>query len=284
MKLKKTIFGRRGGSAKFRLPCGEHMKDDKEWLSIKRYLTTKEYNVLIGSIQHSKEVIVKFDEIAAIEHEYRIANVIFEHRIPNFIKFLCSFNCVDNIESIKERDFSIQGYLCTGVGKPLGVMVMSYYPLGSLNGYRWDRGNFQILKNVLQQAIFALLYAFETFGFVHGDLHAGNVLLRASKKKHVQYGARELPTMGLYPLIMDFDRSIMDKNATTWVYRDIDRLLSVTRNMDNSDLAIEYDTQLLTRYISTQTPIDNDVYASLYAMVENASIRYVVSELPKRPW
>ena len=58
-------------------------------------------------------------------------------------------------------------------------------------------------KNVLKQLCFSLCIAYEQTGFVHMDLHAGNVLMRPSKKREIDYGYMSLPLQGKYALIMD---------------------------------------------------------------------------------
>jgi hypothetical protein len=57
------------------------------------------------------------------------------------------------------------------------ILTMNYYKLGSIGSFNWSTDNLIILINVLKQTVFAVLYAYKILGFIHGDLHADNVLL-----------------------------------------------------------------------------------------------------------
>ncbi len=83
---------------------------------------------------------------------------------------------------------------------------------------------------------------------------------------------------------MDFGKSSTATDAYSQVYRDIDRLLTLTCNMENSDLALEYQRTELSLMISQNEPITPHVYQTIHDIIRQAKIRYVVSEIPKRPW
>jgi predicted unusual protein kinase regulating ubiquinone biosynthesis (AarF/ABC1/UbiB family) len=161
---------------------------------------------------------------------------------------------------------------------------MPYYSLGNLETYRWNRQNFEGLKNVLKQVIFALLYAHETFGFVHGDMHVGNVILRLSKKKTVSYGKRSLPIMGIYPMIMDFCRFSMREKNPSFIYKDIVRFLDVTRGMEHSDLQLDVNSRRFARHVSENTPITDEIYDEVENIIDGIQILYAHSEIPTRIW
>jgi RIO-like serine/threonine protein kinase len=55
---------------------------------------------------------------------------------------------------------------------------MNYYKYGSICDYKWNVNNFDILQNVVRQAVYASLYAFTEINFIHGDFHPFNVLLK----------------------------------------------------------------------------------------------------------
>lgn len=282
MRLEKTRYSRIGGSKKFVLACDQQMKDDT-WLFIKGYLGSDRYNVLLGMIKGYKQIIIKFGSVAEMQREYQHAKTLFDQKIPNFIKFLCYFACNDTIQSIKDRDFTRYNYICRGMdaSQQIGVIAMPYYPLGNLGEYRWDRRNFHVLKNVYKQVVTALLYAYEQCGFVHGDMHSGNVILRASKKKTIEYGARQLSIDGLYAMVMDFGASHIAKNAYTNVYENIDRILRLADSLENSDIVITVNMQPFIPYLKSNRPIDENLYKILYDIIDNFQIAYVRSELPK---
>lgn len=275
--LHKTIhYG--GNSLKFRLPCEDNSSD---WLTIKRYLGEKQFNVLLGSLQNYKEVVIKFGREEEINQEYQHSLIAYENKVPNFIGFLCRFSCEDNIESIKTRHFEIEPFICKNPGSTIGVIVMPYYPLGNLQQYPWNRSNFSILKNILLQIGFALLTAYERFQFIHNDLHVGNILLRKSKKTQLQYEHNQtIHIMGIYPMVMDFGRSYQAKDADFKVYSDINRLLTVTKYMDASDLVLDYNDSELQKWSIENRKITASVYEDYRRVIDNIKIHYCKSERP----
>ena len=278
--IKKTKYSY-GGSIKFKLPCNEMIKNDNKWLDVKGYLTSKNLEILIASLQNYKDVILKFGNLLEIQKEYDFGKLTYENNVPNFIKFLCVFSCNDIIQEIQSRNFNIHNFICKGEGDLLGIIVMPYVSLGNLDNYSWNKSNLHILKNVICQVVFALLYAYEKFQFIHGDLHVGNILLRHTKKKSVMYGNKLFNITGIYPLIMDFGRSYQKDNCFTDVYRSIDKFLTLTIGMEKSDLSLEYDKKQLTEWIRENTPITEEIYDKLQDIVNTVRIRYVLSELPK---
>ena len=58
---------------------------------------------------------------------------------------------------------------------------MKYYNLGSINNYKLTFENFHIFLNIIKQVIYSIILAYESKGFIHGDLHCGNILLKPKK-------------------------------------------------------------------------------------------------------
>ncbi len=189
-RLRKTIYASTPSeSMKCKLPCQDALNEShttEEWLTIEGLLAGNEFNVLKASFKNLKDVVVKFGRTELMLNEYNICHLAHEHKIPNFIKYLCIFSCNDDETKIKRQDFATRKYICNGPGETLGMIIMPFYSMGSLEKYRWNKNNFQVLQNVLQQICWSLLYAYEQFGFVHGDMHVGNVLLRSTKKQELQ--------------------------------------------------------------------------------------------------
>jgi hypothetical protein len=280
--IKRTRHAKWGGSVKFRLQCDSHMKDDKDWLQVKDFLGSKQFNILIGKIKNYKEVVIKFGSVEEMNHEYTIAKTAYDKGIPNFIR---QFSCNDSVKDIQHRNFYITSEVCNGSDSEIiSMIIMPFYPMGNLESYHWKRSNFDTLKNVLKQVVSALLYAFQQFHFVHGDMHVGNILLRSSKKTEVSYGEVTLPVDGIYPMIMDFGRSYTDEYAVADVYRNIERLLTIVIGMDNSDLALSIDLTPLEHLRRAHQPIDDDVYYTIYKIIDSMKIRYAHSELPPNPF
>lgn len=273
--MKKSIYSRdyetAGESFKFKLPCN-NLKDTPEWLHVKGYLTRKEFNILIGSLKNYKDIIIKFGPLSEIEKEYNFSKLAYDNGVSNFIKFLCYFTCNDSEVSIRNRDFLKDPTICKSDGD-IGCIIMPYYSQGSIDSYRWDRSNFSTLKNVIHQCIFALLYAFEKFNFIHGDLHLANVLLRRSKKSKVMYEKHIVPVMGLYPIIMDFGKSYRSESVKE-LYLCIKKFLGLIESISNAVIAINCDEIrcVLTKYIDESKEVDDIVYNTLLEKIDTIRI------------
>jgi hypothetical protein len=269
---------------KFKLPCTDLInRPTKDWLEVSRYLDKKDFNVLIGKLktQGYKDVVIKFGEVAAIQKEYDFSLQAFQHNVPNFIKFICVFTCDDRIDEIKERNFTINAYICKGPGNQLGVIIMPYYRTGSFDSYHWNERNFDMLKSTLKQVVFAALYAYQQFQFVHRDFHLGNVLLCETKKQTVAYGDITLETKGIYAMIMDFGRSMRADNAQSIVYQDIRRAISLVFDIRNSDIVLHCDLDPLNTLARDNAPITEGTFRFLSDMIDSITVRYVKSKLPK---
>jgi hypothetical protein len=285
--LRPSIYASRDTvSLKFRLPCSDVIKETgttEGWLMIKKYLGSNQYNNLLGSLKNNKQVVVKFGEPDQIIKEYQFGQEAHNASLPNFIKFLCAFTCDDSETSIKTQDFTRKQFLCNGSGNGLGIMVMPYYSDGNIDQCKWNRGNFGTLKNVLTQVAWSLLYAFEKTGFVHGDMHAGNVLVRRTKKAALSYGGLSLGLHGMYAIVMDFGKSYIQHDAPSQVYQSIDRLLNISLHLENSDIILENNKkQILTQMIIQNDAITTSIYVLIKEIIDNLQIRYAKSEIPTR--
>lgn len=261
-------------SKKFLFPCNVE-KTTEDWLSVNRYLGEKDFNILIGSLKTYKDVVIKFGNPKKIRNEYNFGETAYRLQVSNFMKYLCTFTCNESVSNIQEQDFKTNPFLCHGHGADLGLLVMPYYEKGSLMNYHWTDDNFNVFKNIMKQLVLSLLYAYEQFSFVHGDLHLDNILIRKTKKEQLQYGSHTLETMGLYAVIMDFETSQQLADQPELAYRTIDKLLSLVRDMNKSEIVLECDTSYLTHIITNKVPISDSVYEELLQVVDTIRVRYM---------
>jgi hypothetical protein len=79
---------------------------------------------------------------------------------------------------------------------------------GSLLDYDWTRETIPLLKLLCIHVVLSLAEAFTKIGFIHGDLHWGNILFKCTTQSEIVYDVNGkktiLPTNGY---IMDFDKS-----------------------------------------------------------------------------
>jgi serine/threonine protein kinase len=271
-------------SYKFNLSCAEKAKelqyDTQEWLQIQSQFdhSSDDYKIFSALLEGKKNIVVKVGTASKLTEEYEIGKVLSDCK--NFIKFYCVFTCNNTLQNI-----DIEKSLCKSQGDTLDILVMPYYSLGRIDKYDWKRSNFNVLKSVLKHIVCSLLYAFVMKGFVHRDTHLGNILLKKTTKQSILYNKTEIETNNMLPIIMDFDRSTINKESVTvkQVYLDIQRVISLIRSeldikINNSDII-----SILNNYISDQIPVTEKVYTKLCNLIDKLEIDFVVSEL-KLPW
>jgi len=240
MKLYKSENALRGkGITKFSLKCEEE-KD--KWFNLLNILYKNDnYSavVLKGLYDNKKDIVIKVGIKEAINKEYEIAEEIQKlpshsegvqgcFGIPNFIRYYCKFICFDDIRKIiKNEDMITTYYLCKNGVEEIGILTMNYYKLGSIGNYNWNNENINLLKNVLRQSIYAYLLAYYQNGFIHGDFHCDNILLKNKKVCEIDYTLKKLEIDTLEIRIMDFEKSRLNKNLEfKFVLSDIEKLLN----------------------------------------------------------
>ena len=82
---------------------------------------------------------------------------------------------------------------------------MEYFPLGSLASYIPQ--TLDEVISIINQIIASSIIAFEKNGFIHGDLHPGNILIKKTKKNKFDYPIKSIKTAGIKIILFDFDRS-----------------------------------------------------------------------------
>ena len=175
----------------------------------------------------NKHIVVKImRSIKSSEREYNIGQELYNHKLLGFIKYICFFSCYDttNEDNTKITAQQPSTKLETGICQAehteknlKRVIIMPYIQnecgirsraedihaysegrhrspeeYGSVEDFIWNSENVAILKNILIQAVLALSVAYDTIGFLHGDLHLGNILFKETKIKTVTYSSSNL--------------------------------------------------------------------------------------------
>jgi len=154
----------------------------------KNFINT--YNLL--SIK--KRVVVKISKRKELlENDNNTSKKLAELKCVNFAKYFGFFSCKNN-----------DNYF----------LFMEYYDFGSILNYIPKSLN-EIIS-ILNQVIASATLAFEHFGFIHGDLHPGNILLKKTKKDFIKYKFTDkelkIKTNGIQIVILDFDKSNFSGN------------------------------------------------------------------------
>ena len=257
MKLFKSdnaLIGK--GITKFSLKCEE---DKDKWFNLLNILYKNDnYSAVIikGLYDNKKDIVIKVGIKESINKEYEIAEQIKE--LPNFIRYYCKFICFDNIRKIiKNEDMITTYYLCKNGKEEIGILTMNYYNLGSIGSYNWNNENINLLKNVLRQSIYAYLFAYYKNGFIHGDFHCDNILLKNKKICEIDYTFKKIQIESLEVRIMDFEKSRLNKDLEfKFVLSDIEKLLNSISVNERYTVKFNYKNGML-RKMKNKIMIEN---------------------------
>ena len=163
--------------------------------------------VLLGYMETYGEIVIKIGDVESMRKEY--INSTRVHRLKGFVKYICNFSCNDDFRSIPTSD---RTSLCKGPGDTMGIVLMPYFPLGSIAKYPWDTTNLIQLRSCLKHAFLSTIVLFHTINMIHGDFHPGNVLLKPTKQSDIIYsipdiGEFTVKTNGIRTWIMDYEKT-----------------------------------------------------------------------------
>lgn len=279
---KNRINSNNSNTFKYSINCKDNQDDTSEWLKIVSKLNTKpsDYKIFEGLLEKKKKIVAKIGS-DKLEEEYAISKKLDVIDLPTFLKPYCLFHCLDDIKSLNENTRTI----CKKSGSNIiYVIIMPFYTLGEIDKYKWNKDNFEIFKNVLKHTLLSLSYAHKEIGFIHCDLHLGNILLQKTSRKEISYGEfGSLECMGFLPVIMDYDKSIINKDNYSLVYYDINRyigLCSVELSVKFNDYNIK---NKLSQYISKNSEITKKITDNLLDNIDKFTYLFSDSDIPQMP-
>jgi serine/threonine protein kinase len=151
---------------------------------------TELYSILQNIRNKQGHIVVKIGrESATIQKELDIVKVLETAKIPGYIRYVC----------IPENHKN--------------VLILPYFSDGSLRTFCWEPEYFPVLKSVILQAIMSSFVAYHTCGFIHGDFHLDNIILKKTKEREIVYKYDDdthsvsIATNGYKIVIMDFESS-----------------------------------------------------------------------------
>ena len=156
-----------------------------------------------------KEIVIKISKRKELlEKDYSISIKLEELKCINFAKYLGFFSCKDDIDNYNS-DKPLPKYFCKNNGTINYFLFMNYYPRGSI--VKYIPQNIDEIISIINQVLASMILAYEKLGFIHGDLHPGNILCKNTKKSSINYSFnndnKEIKTDGIQIIIFDFDRS-----------------------------------------------------------------------------
>lgn len=228
--LERRYYKQNGGN-KYHIDCNK-IEQDPSLLDINKIVQYKnEVAILSGilkdindgkleEISKIRQIVVKIGQVGkTLEKEFGIGSLINKHNIPGFINYICLFDCYDDTY---KKDLPIK-QICdapkidSNIRK---VLIMPYVIEGSIKHYNWEFSKYDILRSIIIQCIMSSMIAYDKVGFIHGDFHLDNILLKKTKKKYIVYNVEtaegikpiKIPTNGYKIVIMDFEQS--------WIFDD----------------------------------------------------------------
>ena len=151
-----------------------------------------------------KDFVAKIGTSAMICNDYFVGNKL-NSEVSGFIEY-------DSIIKMNNKQ---------------NILIMPYYSKGSMRDYEWNQNNIELFKSLLKQLFYSLLIAFETLGFIHSNIHLGNVLMVETTDLVIEYEDIDIPLYGYKIAVSDFEYSINNLSTTHTVlfYREISHIL-----------------------------------------------------------
>lgn len=227
--LERRYYKKEGGN-KYHIDCNELSTNTnnieitdairyKNDVSVLSGVIKNIKNNTIPNLKNTRHIVAKIGySNKTLEKEWQIGNML--NGTPGYINYICLFECFDDSYK-KEKPTRI----CDAEKKPENnkkVLIMPYISEGSIKSFKWTVDKLDILRSVVIQGIMSALVAYQKIGFIHGDFHLDNILLKKTKKTHIEYtletdkGVKviKIPSNGYKIVIMDFENSwiIKDKN------------------------------------------------------------------------
>jgi len=214
--LPKRKGGRLSNVATFCTACDDMVKGDAVW-NMERTLQSGEeasdgsFHVGIAALNAAPVVVKLMDDGRMARQEVRVQRLFRERPHPNIVQGICDFECEDS--PIRwQRRLRAPLPLCVAEdgAKSIILVVQEYIEKGNVSALG-DVWPMDLWTSVVQQLTFAAMEWFDTYGFLYGDWHLGNVLLDNTAVHDVVYRAFRqrwvVRTASVRPALTDFARS-----------------------------------------------------------------------------
>jgi len=154
------------------------------WLRPIKGITTR---VVEAIINNSLNVVVKVSKGDDKKIKY-VNNLL--HSYNNFMRSLCTFSCKEKDINIDLNWENANGF-CEGNSERITLSIYKRY----LNNFSNMRGKFSLLeiKSILKQSLLSQIEVFLDTGFIHKDIHPGNLFLAKIQNETITYQLSQPP-------------------------------------------------------------------------------------------
>ena len=152
----------------------------KNWLAPIEKLITDDINtdglLMTADFLKKERIIVKITK--GENKKIKVTNNLLNNIKYNFVKTFCTFSCYEDYNKLN-LSYAKNTYFCSS--KPDSKDIITLELMNRYNGsLSSHEGKFALEKyiSLLQQILLAQIVAFEKYGFIHNDLHLGNILYK----------------------------------------------------------------------------------------------------------
>jgi hypothetical protein len=165
----------------------------KNWLIPLSILDTESTNkLLLADLIDEGKVIVRISKLKKMLEIYKnIENLKIKNLLLNQSKFIvktyCTFECDENKISLL-NNYKGDDSICntTQETNKEKIMVEVMKKMKNTIQYMKDKLNLEQCKKIIKYLLFMTLHLFNEFGFIHNDIHPGNIFINIHKKDHKQ--------------------------------------------------------------------------------------------------
>jgi len=186
------------------------------WLNPVHKLMTEDISskglIMLSKYMNTHDVIVKITKNSDYKKVKSINNAI--RGLTNFPAVFCVISCLESDINLESEYKNISGYCerSNDSNTEIILEIMKQYK-HSLLTYK-EKFNLINIKPLLHQILLAQLNAFEKIGFLHNDIHLGNILLDFKQEKEIELKYNFDKTNYMIKtqrviILMDFDKSII---------------------------------------------------------------------------
>lgn len=156
------------------IPTNKWLKPIKPLFNI-----SSDADIILAKLVDKEEVLVRITKNSNNKLEIINNNL---SKLDNFPFVYCIIRCTESFDILDNNylinDKPVNGF-CNGTknDEKITLEIMKYYKKNYIEKFLDKKTEIDTIKLFLDQLISAQLLAFQHYGFVHGDIHKGNIII-----------------------------------------------------------------------------------------------------------